>query len=192
MRNDLVKPLFAIALTAALAACPPARADNYAIDTMHSGVTFKISHLNLAWVFGRFDEFSGTFTLDPDPAKCEFNLSIKTESVDTNNANRDKHLRSPDFFNAKQFPLITFKSTAVKQGKDGYEVTGDLSMHGETKSVTFPLVGGRTAEFPPKVHRTGFTAELVLKCSDFGVGKQFGKALSDDVHVAISFEGVKK
>src|SRR5262249_10177648 len=97
----------------------------------------------------------------------------------------------PDFFNVKQFPTISFKSTAVKAGKDGYEVTGDLTMHGVTKPVTFALVGGRSAQFPKGVQRTGFSTEFVLKRADFGIDK-FGEALGEDVPVAVSFEGTKK
>ena len=137
--------------------------------------------------------FSGNFTIDSsDPAKSSFALSIKTESVDTNNAGRDKHLRSPDFFNVKQFPAITFTSTAVKAIEGGYEVTGDLTLHGETKPVTFSLKGGKTAQFPPGVQRTGFsTSQIVVKRNDFGVGKPM-PVLGDDVYVSISFEGTKK
>jgi polyisoprenoid-binding protein YceI len=164
--------------------------DEFAIDPVHSSVYFKIAHLDIANVFGRFNQFSGTFTVDDDASKCAFNMSIKTESVDTNNAGRDTHLKSPDFFNAKQFPAIEFKSTAVKAGKGGYEVTGDLTMHGVTKSITFTLTGGKKLELKGKT-RTGFSTDLVLKRADFGVGAA-GPALGDDVHVAISFEGQKK
>ncbi len=169
-------------------------ADNYGIDPMHSGVHFKISHIGLSWIHGRFNSYSGTFTIDPEDAgKCTFELKINTESIDTNNKQRDGHLRSPDFFNVKQFPAITFESTGVKAIKDGYEVTGNLTMHGVTKPVTFALVGGKKAEFPKGTQRTGFSTELVIKRSDFGVGKeQFAGALGEDVHVAISFEGAQK
>jgi polyisoprenoid-binding protein YceI len=179
------------AVVLAVFGAAPVRADEYAVDAAHGGVTFKIAHLGLSWVPGRFNDFSGEFTLDADPARCSFGLTIKTESIDTNNQKRDDHLRSPDFFNAKQFPAITFKSTAVRAIKDGYEVTGDLTLHGETKPVKFALVGGRTAEFPKGVRRTGFSTELVIKRSEFGITK-FIEALGDDVHVAISFEGTKK
>ena len=102
-------------LFALVGAGTPARAaEDYTVDRMHAGITFKISHGGFAWIQGRFNDFSGNFTLDPDDAaKCSFGMVIKTESVDTNNMQRDTHLRSPDFFNAKQFPAITFKSTAV-------------------------------------------------------------------------------
>ena len=170
-----------------------ATADDYVIDAAHSGISFQISHLGLSYVQGRFNEFNGGFTIDTsDPAKSAFALTIKTESVDTNNAGRDKHLRSPDFFNVKQFPAITFASTAVKAIEGGYEVTGDLTLHGETKPVTFSLKGGKSAQFPPGVQRTGFsTSQIVVKRNDFGVGKPM-PVLGDDVYISISFEGTKK
>ncbi len=179
-------------LVAILVAAPVRAADDYAIDTAHAGVNFKISHLGLSWISGRFNDFSGTFTIDAeDPAKCSFGLNIKTETIDTSNQKRDDHLRSPDFFNAKQFPAITFKSTAVQAVKDGYQVTGDLMLHGVTKQVSFALLGGRKAEFPKGVQRTGYSTELTLKRSEFGMDK-FAGAVSDEVYVAISFEGTKK
>jgi polyisoprenoid-binding protein YceI len=175
-------------------AAPARAADPYTVDPMHSSVYFKISHLGLTDVFGRFNEFSGTFTLDPnDPSRCSFDMTIKTESVDTNNPKRDSHLRSPDFFNAKQFPTIAFKSTSVRPMGNGYEVAGELTMHGVTKPVKFEVLGGRKAEFPRGLQRTGFTTEFTVKRSDFGVGaQQFANALGDDVRIAIGFEGTKK
>jgi polyisoprenoid-binding protein YceI len=176
----------------ALVAAPAPAADEYAMDTAHSGVNFKISHLGLSWIHGRFNDFSGSFTVNADdPTKSSFSMTIQAASIDTNNKNRDKHLSSGDFFNVKQFPTIKFESTAVKAVKDGYEVTGDMAMHGVTKSVTFTLTGGKTAEFPKGVKRTGYSSDLVLKRSDFGIDK-FAEALGDEVHISVSFEGTKK
>lgn len=191
MSNRFFASSLAFVLFVALGNAPAARAADYTVDAIHSGVNFKISHLGLAWVPGRFNDFSGSFTVDPDPAKCSFTLSIKTESVDTNNQKRDEHIKSPDFFNAKQFPTISFKSTAVKAVENGYQVTGDLTLHGTTKPITFNLIGGRTAEFPKGVQRIGFSTELVLKRADFGIDK-FKEALGEEVYVSISFEGTKK
>jgi polyisoprenoid-binding protein YceI len=190
MSKRLSAALFTLVLVATGAA-PARAADEYAVDAAHAAVNFKISHLGLSWTYGRFTDFSGSFTIDPDAAKCAFILNVKAESVDTSNAKRDGHLRSPDFFNVKQFPELTFKSTAVKAGKEGYEVTGDFTMHGVTKSITFALVGGRKAEFPKGVQRTGYSTELSLKRSDFGITR-FAEAVGDEVHVAVSFEGTKK
>jgi polyisoprenoid-binding protein YceI len=168
------------------------RAEKYAVDPMHSGLSFKISHLGLSWVQGRFDTLSGHFSLDhQNPANCSFELTAKTESIDTNNRKRDDHLKGPDFFNAKQFPAITFKSSAVRLVKDGYELTGDLMLHGVTRPVTFLLSGGKTAEFPKGIQRTGFSAELSVKRSEFGITK-FAEAVGDNVYIELSFEGTKK
>jgi polyisoprenoid-binding protein YceI len=190
MRLHFFKTALAVIVLSGLGTA--ATADDYVIDAAHSGVNFKISHLGLAYVHGRFDSFAGSFAIDSsDPAKSSFTLSIKPETVDTNNTGRDTHLRGPDFFNVKQYPVISFTSTSVKPSEEGYEVTGDLTLHGATKPVTFSLKGGKSAEFPPGVKRTGYSTELVLKRSDFGVGKPM-PALDDDIFVSISFEGTKK
>lgn len=171
---------------------PALAADNYVIDAMHSAVTFKISHMGLSWVHGRFNSFSGSFVVDANnPAASSFELNIKPESVDTGQAKRDEHLRLADFFNVKQFPTLSFKSTSVKTAENGLEVTGDLTLHGTTKPVTFTLQGGRKAEFPKGVQRTGYTTELSIKRSAFGMDKML-EALGDEVFIAISFQGIKK
>ncbi len=184
-----VRLLACVVLLAAVAV--PVIADDYTLDGMHTSVSFKASHLGLSWTHGRFNDVGGSFQIDPDAGKCSFSLTIKTESVDTGNAKRDGHLRSPDFFNVKQFPALTFKSTEVKPIKDGYQVIGDLTLHGVTKSVSFPLVGGRKAEFPKGVERTGYSTELSIKRSDFGMDKMV-EAIGDEVFISISFEGTKK
>lgn len=186
-------------LAMAMAACAlmgigmVAAGDDYAIDPAHSGVTFQIRHMDISWIPGRFNQFAGEFTLDPsDPAKSSFKMTIQTDSVDTNNAARDGHLKSGDFFNAKQYPTMEFVSTSVTPIQDGYQVTGNLSFHGETKPVTFELKGGKTVEMKGQ-QRTGFSTGFIVKRSDFNVAKKVGPGmLGDDVHVAISFEGVKK
>jgi len=168
------------------------RADDYALDPMHAAVTFKISHLGLSWTYGRFKELSGSFTVDAaNPAASKFEITAKAGSVDTDNAKRDEHLRSPDFFNVKQYPSLSFKSTAVKAVQGGYEVTGDLTLHGVTKPVTVTLVGGRTAEFPKGIQRTGYSTEFKVKRSEFGMDKML-EAIGDEVLIAVSVEGTKK
>jgi polyisoprenoid-binding protein YceI len=195
MRKSLARSLSVAVFATILCALPARAADEYQIDPMHTGIKFKISHLGLSWVFGTFKDVSGHFTIDADnPAGSSFAMTIKADSIDTANSKRDDHLRSPDFFNTKQFPVLTFKSTSVKAIKDGYEVTGDLTMHGETKPLTFQVTGGKKANFPPGTQRTGYTAELfTVKRSDFGVGSaKFAEALGDEVHITVSFEGTKK
>ncbi|HZT80558.1 MAG TPA: YceI family protein [Gemmataceae bacterium] len=192
MHKGIVSLVFAGVVFGLSIAAPVRAADNYAIDPAHAAVSFKISHIGLSWTHGRFNDLSGGFTIDPaDAAKCSFEMKIKADSVDTGNAQRDTHLKSPDFFNVKQFPALTFKSTSVKAVKDGYEVKGDLSLHGVSKEVTLNLVGGRKAEFPKGVQRTGYSGELTIKRSDFGMDK-LAEAIGDEVYISVSFEGTKK
>jgi polyisoprenoid-binding protein YceI len=194
MRKSFARTLSMAAFVTLLSVLPARSADEYQIDSMHTGISFKISHLGLSWVFGTFKDISGHFTIDPDNAAgSSFAMTIKADSIDTAQPKRDDHLRSPDFFNTKQFPVLTFKSTSVKAIDGGYEVTGDLNLHGETKPLTFQVKGGRKAQFPPGTQRTGYTAEFIVKRSDFGVGAaKFAGALGDEVYITVSFEGTKK
>src|SRR5947209_15686571 len=105
MSRNLLATVFAVAVFAL--AAPSRAAESYAVDPVHSSVSFKVSHAGIAWVHGRFNEFSGAFTIDGD--KSAFELTIKAASVDTNNKGRDGHLTGPDFFNVKQYPTLTFK-----------------------------------------------------------------------------------
>ena len=187
MRKGLIASLVVVLGLAAAGS----RADEFNVDPGHVAVNFKVAHAGVSWTFGRFNDVSGAFRLDANPTNNAFVLNLKTDSIDTNNKQRDDHLRAPDFFNAKQFPLITFKSTAVKVVDGGYDVTGDFQMHGVTKSISFPLKGGKMVEFPKGVSRTGFTTELSLKRSDFGMDKMVGP-IGDEVVVSISFEGTSK
>ncbi|MGO9599122.1 MAG: YceI family protein [Isosphaeraceae bacterium] len=176
----------------AVAVSGGARAGEYAVDPAHSAVVFRASHLGLSWTYGRFKGLSGTFAVDAkSPAGTYFELSAQADSIDTDNAQRDEHLKSPDFFNAKQFPAITFNSKAVKPVKGGYEVAGELTLHGVTRPLTILLKGGRTAEFPRGVWRTGYAGDFTIKRSEFGMDKMLG-AVGDDILVQLSFEGTKK
>src|SRR6476661_8172320 len=100
----------------ALVAAPVFAADTYKVDPVHASVVFRARHMNIGVVYGRFNAIAGQFTLDEaDPTKSSFNFEVQAGSVDTGNEKRDGHLKSPDFLNAKQYPSITFKSTAVKK-----------------------------------------------------------------------------
>ncbi|HEV2971673.1 MAG TPA: YceI family protein [Pirellulales bacterium] len=167
-------------------------ADTFTVDPVHSSISFMISHEGISYIHGRFNQFSGKFTIDRvDPAKSSFALSIKVESVDTNNQKRDEHLRAPDYFNAKQFPDMTFQSTRVKPIDAGYEVTGDLTLHGVTKEVTLDLKGGdKLVEFPKGTHRIGVTTTTTIKRSDFDV-KAGLPSVGDEVHITMGIEAAK-
>ena len=117
-------------------------------------------------------------------------MTIKADSVDSGNKQRDAHLANADFFDAKQFANITFKSTSVKPGKDGLEVDGDFTMHGTTKKIKFVLKGGKEVDGRGGKKVIGFWTDLTLKRSDYGMKEMQG--LGDEVPVSISFEAGKK
>ncbi len=167
-------------------------ADEYAYDLVHSSVSFKARHLDISWIHGRFNEVEGKFSLDREnPSKSTFALTIKTDSIDTANKARDEHLRQPDYFDTKQFPTIEFKSTSVKVIDGGYEVTGDFTMHGKTKKVTFVMKGGKEHTFKD-VKRVAFSTELSLKRSDFGFDKNAIGPIGDEALIIIDCEGMRK
>ena len=187
LRQLIVRPLVAAAVLVA----PVFAADNYKVDPVHSSVIFKIDHLGVAPFYGRFNNPTGTVTLDKeDPSKSVFTFEVKTENVQTGNEKRDGHLKTPDFFDAKQFPTISFKSKGVSSpAPDKYEVTGDLTLHGVTKEIK--LVLNKTGEKETKMgYRTGWTTDVTLKRSDYGM-KQMLDMLGDEVQLMISYEAVK-
>jgi polyisoprenoid-binding protein YceI len=176
-----------------LAGTTVAQADSFKIDPVHSAIIFKIGHFGVGNVYGRFDTFSGTFALDQsDASKDSVNVEIKTDSVDTNAPDRDKHIKSPDFFNAAQFSTATFKSTSVKKIDDKtYEVTGDFTLRGVTKPLTLNVQAVGSGPGPKGEPRSGWEATATLKRSDFEV-KTFLPAVSDEVSLIIAVEGIKQ
>ena len=187
-----------LAAAVALPAAQPARAaDAYKIDKGHSEVSFQIRHL-VTNVRGRFNDFEGNVALDPanlEQSKVDFR--IKAASIDTGNADRDKHLRTGDFFETEKYPEIIFKSKSIKStGKNSYDVTGDFTMHGVTKQITLPVTFLGTAKDPWGGSRAGFETATTLDRKDYGIvwNKALdngGALLGDDVKVAISLESVK-
>lgn len=188
------KAFITSALTAAfLSASPALAADNYQIDGVHSSAVFKIKHLNIANVYGRFNDISGSVMVDAaNPAKSSVEIVIKTDSVDTNNEKRDAHLKSPDFFNAKQFPTLSFKSTKVeKMSADKYKVSGNLTLHGVTKAISFTFHKTGEGKDPWGNMRMGGEASFTVNRMDYGV-KYMPDGLSHDVTIMVAFEGVKQ
>jgi len=183
--------LILLAVVAVLSV-PALAADNYKVDPVHSSVIFRIKHANTAYFWGRFNDPAGSFALDEaDPSRSTFTIDLQAAKVDTGNAQRDNHLRSPDFFNAKQYPAITFKSKSVKKLEDNkLEVTGDLTLHGQTKPVTAAVEITGKGEFPPGKHRAGIEATLNVKTTEFGMKGNPG--LSDEVRIVVSLEAVKQ
>src|SRR4051812_10995970 len=174
-------------------AAPADAAETYKADPVHSSAVFRAHHAGAGYVWGRFNDPAGTMVMDEaDPAKSTFSVEIQANNVDTGNPQRDAHLKSPDFFNAKQYPTIKFKSTSVKtgEGPNMLAVSGDLTIHGVTKSITIPVELTGTGEFPPGVKRAGVEATLNVKLTDYEI-KGMPGALSDDVKVIVSLEGMK-
>jgi polyisoprenoid-binding protein YceI len=168
-------------------------ADTYELDAVHSHAMFKIMHLGLANQYGRFNDLSGTVVVDEkNPANSKVEVTIKTASVDTKNEKRDEHLRSPDFFNAKQFPNLTFKSTKVEAaGKDTYKVTGNLTLRGVTKPITFTFKKNGEGKDPWGNFRMGGETTFTINRMDYGIN-YMPDGLGKDVTLMLTFEGVKK
>lgn len=182
----------ALALVAAGVSAASA-ADTFVVDPVHSSITFVTSHAGISYIHGRFNDYSGKFVIDKDdPARSSFTLSIKVDSVDTNNQKRDEHLRAPDYFNAKQFPTLNFQSTKVRKTESGYEVAGDLTIHGVTKPVTLNLKGGdKLVEFPKGTQRIGVQTAPSINRSDYDM-KAGLPNLGDEVQIYIALEAVKE
>lgn len=191
-----LKSTIALALAVGLlAAASPAGATEYAIDTkgQHAAINFRIKHIGFSWLTGRFDTFSGTFVHDEkDPAKSSVKVEIDTASVNSNHAERDKHLRSDDFLDVAKFPKATFESTSVKPTGDGKAtITGNLTLHGVTKEVAIDaeFIGG--GKDPWGGVRAGFTGKTRLTLADFAIKKDLGPA-TKDVELILDVEGVAK
>lgn len=182
----------ALSLPAASAALAETR--TYKIDPVHSSVIFRISHLGVTPFFGRFNKIEGTVVLDKEnPARSSIDVTIDASSIDTNHERRDNDLKSPDFFNVKQFPAITFKSKKVEKfDEDTYKVTGDLTLRGKTREITFNFDYGGEQTFMEKVRGGGF-AEVELYRSHFGMDKFVAEGVvGDKVTLLLGIEGIRQ
>ena len=183
---------------AVLAASPVLAADTYVSDKAHSEATFTLRHL-VSKLSGRFNDFTTSIKIDsakPEASSVEF--AIKAASIDTQNENRDKDLRSANFFEVEKHPEIMFKSTKITQaGKDKYSVTGSLTLHGVTKEVTVPVTFLGFAKDPWGNEKAGFEVSTTLNRKDFGLTwnktlDSGGYLLGDDVTVNINLEAAKQ
>ncbi len=186
-------PFRTVLATFALAALPALTQDTYKIDPVHSETSFKIRHL-LAKTSGRFTKFDGTIKVDAaNISKSSVEVSIEAASINTDNADRDKHLKSPEFFDVEKFPTITFTSTSVKEvAKGKLEVTGDFTLHGVTKRITFPITNaGSQPGMKPGTVVAGFVdGAVTINRNDYGI-KAFPGALGDEVVISLNIEAGK-
>ena len=170
-------------------------AEMFKVDPVHSAVVFRIGHFNIGQIYGRFNltEQAGKFVIDQEkPENSTFEIVIEAGNIDTANQKRDDHLRSPDFFNVKQFPQITFKSTSVKSAGDNvYEVTGDLTLHGVTRPITLIVNKLGEGKDPMGNYRAGLAVEFSVKRSDYGMDFML-QGIADEVHLMIGIEGTKQ
>lgn len=167
------------------------RGDNdWSVDPAHSSVVFRVKHADTAWFKGSFDVIEGTVSLDPaKPEAGSVMLKIPVDSVDSNDKKRDDHLKNADFFNSKENPDITFKSTKIAKKGDALEVTGDLAMAGKTKSVTIPVEFVGASESKMMGKRAGYSTTFTIKRSDFGMNYGVAqKALGDEVTLMVDLE----
>ena len=166
-------------------------AAQYVVDTAHSSVIFGVTHMNSSRFYGRFNKTTGNFSYDEsDPTKSKFDIEIDADSVDTAFEGRDKHLKSPDFFNVKQFPTITFKSKSLQKKGDSWKLKGDLTLHGATKEIEADFEWIGTGEFRGD-KKGGFEAIFKIKRSDYGMTFMNGP-LGDEVKIIVSLEGNQK
>lgn len=209
MRTPLLHTAFAAALGlgAACVFCGPAQAagflhdlhygGTYRIDPDHSGAWFEISHARIALFVGRFDKISGQYTLDPgNPSRDKVEVTIPTASIDTNLPARDALLRSPEFFDAKKYPLIRFVSTRyVPTGRFTGDLYGKLTLHGVTREVMFKVrqTGSGPVKWLPKPwggYLTGFTATTTIERSRFGIDAFLG-GIGNRVRLNVDIEGIR-
>jgi polyisoprenoid-binding protein YceI len=181
----------------ATAMIPGFIAGTWEIDPVHSEVSFTVRHMVVSKVRGRFDRFSGTILTNEDLTHSSVNVTIEAASINTNEPNRDNHVRSADFLDVESFPSLTFQSTAVRTDGDQVQVDGELTIRGTTRPVTLDVeVNGFTPD-PYGGTRAGFSATTEINRQDFGVsfngpipGADNAMVLSDKVTLNLEVEAV--
>ncbi len=167
------------------------------IDASHSSVAFSVRHMMVSKTRGRFSSFAGTVTVADDPVASTAEVTIDAGSIDTRDAKRDDHLRSPDFFDVASHPEITFRSTALEpHGDDEFRLVGELTVKGVTRPVTLDVEVGGVAQDPWGGTRVGFTASGTLNRSDFGLEwnaalETGGVLVGDKIKLDLDVEAVK-
>ena len=189
------KQLLAALIGGSLLAPMAASAADYVIDRegAHASITFKVSHLGYSYVVGRFNDFSGDFSYDAkNPAAAKVNVKVNTLSVDSNHAERDKHIRSADFLNAAKFAEATFVSTSVEdKGNGDMVIKGNFTLNGVTKPLAIQAHAVGEGQDPWGGYRAGFTGTTTFAMKDYGIKIDLGPA-SANVELDLVVEGVRK
>jgi polyisoprenoid-binding protein YceI len=178
-----------------IAAVTVAAAETYEVDPAHSFVLFRcrnVAQAGAVFVYGRFTDIKGTLIVDKDPAKSSVTITVNADSLDTGVPDRDKHLKSPDFLNTKQFPTITFKSQRIQAiGKNRYRVTGNLTLHGVTRPITVTVTKVGEGKNFKGMQVIGFETTFVIRRSQFGM-KGLMNIAADEVTLTVAIMGIKK
>jgi polyisoprenoid-binding protein YceI len=184
-----------LAASLALLLSGTVRAADYLIDTKgaHAFIQFHIKHLGYSWLVGRFNRFGGEFSYDAaDPEAAKVTVTIDTASIDSNHAERDKHLRDEDFLEVDRFPEARFVSTSYRDLGDGKgELIGDLTLHGVTRPLTIDVTHIGAGEDPWGGYRRGFEGRTRFALADFGIKRDLGPA-SQEVHLWLGVEGIRQ
>ncbi len=164
----------------------------FKLDPTHTSVIFGVSHLSLSYTYGRFNTVDGEFTFDgANPETATFRFEIDANTIDTNNAKRDEHLRGADFFNVKQFPKLEFVSSRVEKTEEGVNVFGKMTMHGETQEIMIPFKKLGEGDSPFGDYRVGFYTQFNLQRSKFGMNNML-QGIGDEIAITFSFEGIRQ
>lgn len=184
-----------LASSLVLAMMAQAQAADYVVDTQgaHASIQFKVSHLGYSWLYGRFDKFTGNFSFDAaDVSKAKISIDIDTTSVNSNHAERDKHLRSGDFLNVAKSNKATFTSTKVVPKTDGaFDVIGNFSFNGVTKEITINAKQTGEGADPWGGYRAGFEGTAQINLSDYAIKNILGPK-SETVYLNFVVEGVRQ
>ncbi|MDO6617566.1 MULTISPECIES: YceI family protein [unclassified Shewanella] len=195
MKKQLLATVLSSVIGAAMLLPSVANAADYKIDTQgaHASIQFKVNHLGYSFVAGRFNDFSGDFSYDAAKiADTNLNVTINTTSVDSNHAERDKHLRSADFLNTGAFPQAQYTSTSVEdQGNGKILVNGNLTLNGVTKPVAIAAEFVGEGQDPWGGYRAGFIGTTEFAMKDFGFKMDLGPA-SANVSLDLVIEGIKQ
>lgn len=180
-------------LSATWGATPAATAQqDFEIDNSHTSVIFAISHFKISYVYGRFNRCSGQVVLDRfNPSLSEFKLTIDTQSVDTNNAERDASLRGAAFLDTTQHPAIQFVSESVTETEGTYLAKGKLTIKGVAREITIPFKLLGAGDGPLGNSRIGMISKFTVKRSDYGINEMLDR-IGDDVAITFSFQAVEK
>lgn len=176
-------------------AAPDSKVNQYILDQSHTQVIFRVSHLGFSYVTGFFTQVNGEIAINEENQnESKVKIVIATDSVNTLFADRDEHLRKPDFFDAKKYPEIVFTSTKIsKQNGNVYSIEGNLSLHGKVKPIKFPFTRLKTGPDMKGRTRTGGFASFVIKRSEFGMNYMNGPdKIGDEVEMTVNLEAVLK